>query len=181
MSGDKLKRVKSVKYWLNKAEDSYEKDKNMSAEINLIMAQAEMQRLKEKHAIPLIRTWGIRFSALFVALFLYGGVNFVLDSSNQVNRNSYQASDITASQITDMPVPKISTKKESQSVVDVKPVEAEKTNDDKMVETVIPIVHQERITEKPVIQKEISAEPLITQKEMQSVVGEAGRVLRGQT
>ena len=98
MSGDKLKRVKSVKYWLNKAEDSYEKDKNMSAEINLIMAQAEMQRLKEKHAIPLIRTWGIRFSALFVALFLYGGVNFVLDSSKQVNRNSYQSSDITASQ-----------------------------------------------------------------------------------
>ena len=94
----------------------------------------------------------------------------MLDSSRQVNRNSYQPSDITASQITDMPVPKISTKKGSQSVVDVKPVVVEKTNDDKMVETVIPIVHQERMTEKTVIQKEISAKPLITQKEMLSLI-----------
>ena len=47
MSGDTLKRVKSVKRWLEKAENSYSNHKELTGEMNLIMAQAEMQRLKE--------------------------------------------------------------------------------------------------------------------------------------
>ena len=49
MPGDKLKRVKSVKKWLDKAENSYLNNKDISGELNLMMAQAEMQRLKETH------------------------------------------------------------------------------------------------------------------------------------
>ena len=49
MPGDKLKRVKSVKRWLDKAENSYSNNKDISGELNLMMAQAEMQRLKETH------------------------------------------------------------------------------------------------------------------------------------
>ena len=47
MPGDKLKRVKSVKRWLDKAENSYSNNKDISGELNLMMAQAEMQRLKK--------------------------------------------------------------------------------------------------------------------------------------
>ena len=47
MSGDTLKRVKSVKRWLEKAENSYSNHKELTGEMNLLMAQAEMQRLKE--------------------------------------------------------------------------------------------------------------------------------------
>lgn len=50
MPGDKLKRVKSVKRWLDKAENSYSNNKDISGELNLMMAQAEMQRLK-KHIL----------------------------------------------------------------------------------------------------------------------------------
>lgn len=42
MPGDKLKRVKSVKKWLDKAENSYLNNKDISGELNLMMAQAEM-------------------------------------------------------------------------------------------------------------------------------------------
>ena len=51
MPGDKLKRVKSVKRWLDKAENSYSNNKDISGELNLMMAQAEMQRLKETHLV----------------------------------------------------------------------------------------------------------------------------------
>lgn len=49
MPGDKLKRVKSVKRWLDKAENSYSNNKDISGELNLMIQQAEMQRLKETH------------------------------------------------------------------------------------------------------------------------------------
>ena len=39
MPGDKLKRVKSVKKWLDKAENSYLNNKDISGELNLMMAQ----------------------------------------------------------------------------------------------------------------------------------------------
>ena len=51
MSGDTLKRVKSVKRWLEKAENSYSNHKELTGEMNLIMAQAEMQRLDRKSVV----------------------------------------------------------------------------------------------------------------------------------
>lgn len=52
MSGDIVKRVQAVRKWLEKAEHSYSSHKEITGEINLIMAQAEMQRLNETHKIP---------------------------------------------------------------------------------------------------------------------------------
>ena len=37
MAGDKLNRVKSIRRWLDKAEESYSSDKEISGEINLII------------------------------------------------------------------------------------------------------------------------------------------------
>ena len=60
MSGDTLKRVKSVKRWLEKAENSYSNHKELTGEMNLIMAQAEMQRLKEVRGTSPRRKWLLR-------------------------------------------------------------------------------------------------------------------------
>ena len=67
MSGDTLKRVKSVKRWLEKAENSYSNHKELTGEMNLIMAQAEMQRLKEVRGTSPRRKWllGLRLSRGF--------------------------------------------------------------------------------------------------------------------
>ena len=77
MSGDKIKRVRAVRKWLEKAEDSYSSHKEINGEINLIMAQAEMQRLNETHKYVSVRHWAMRLFALCVAL----GVFFALNSS----------------------------------------------------------------------------------------------------
>ena len=71
MPGDKLKRVKSVKKWLDKAENSYLNNKDISGELNLMMAQAEMQRLKETHPHEKAKRWGIRLSAMAAAAVLF--------------------------------------------------------------------------------------------------------------
>ena len=49
MPGDKVNRVKSIRKWLEKAEKSYSSHKELSGELNLIMARAEMNRLDEVH------------------------------------------------------------------------------------------------------------------------------------
>ena len=42
MPGDKVNRVKSIRKWLEKAEKSYSSHKELSGELNLIMARADM-------------------------------------------------------------------------------------------------------------------------------------------
>ena len=95
MSGDTLKRVKSVKRWLEKAENSYSNHKELTGEMNLIMAQAEMQRLKEVRGTSPRRKWLLRGGALAVAGALFFGASFLKDSffctcvySGKTGRNS---------------------------------------------------------------------------------------------
>ena len=67
MSGDTLKRVKSVKRWLEKAENSYSNHKELTGEMNLIMAQAEMQRLISTCSVMTVSTGAGTSSAFCTA------------------------------------------------------------------------------------------------------------------
>lgn len=78
MAGDKLNRVKAIRKWLDKAEQSYSRDKEISGEINLIMAQAEMQRLKENYPHKRVKKWSIRVGAFALAIGIMFGINTVL-------------------------------------------------------------------------------------------------------
>lgn len=74
MTGDKLKRVQAVRKWLEKAEQSFTLHRDISGEWNLIMAQAEMQRLRETdRAGRRRRLWGSRVLALAAAAALFSG------------------------------------------------------------------------------------------------------------
>ena len=70
MSGDIVKRVQAVRKWLEKAEHSYSSHKEITGEINLIMAQAEMQRLNETHKNSKVRRWMLRPWALLLRFSL---------------------------------------------------------------------------------------------------------------
>ena len=163
MPGDKLKRVKSVKRWLDKAENSYSNNKDISGELNLMMAQAEMQRLKETHPHEKAKKWGIRLSAMAAAAVLFIGF------SNLFSANA-DKSPVISRETT---------------------VSKEKVPEDKnlvLPETVQPTVAAtESSNTDPVPTKSIQTEapapvlPVMSQSEIQSVVGEAGRALRGQS
>ena len=163
MPGDKLKRVKSVKKWLDKAENSYLNNKDISGELNLMMAQAEMQRLKETHPHEKAKRWGIRLSAMAAAAVLFIGF------SNLFSANA-DKSPVISRETT---------------------VSKEEVPEDKnlvLSETVRPTVAAtESSNTDPIPTKSIQTEapapvlPVMSQSEIQSVVGEAGRALRGQS
>ena len=167
MPGDKLKRVKSVKRWLDKAENSYSNNKDISGELNLMMAQAEMQRLKETHPHEKAKKWGIRLSAMAAAAVLFIGF------SNLFSANADKSPVISReTTVSKEEVPKVPEVPEDKNLVlseTVQPAVAatESSNTD-------PVPTKSIQTEAPVL-------PVMSQSEIQSVVGEAGRALRGQS
>ena len=84
MSGDIVKRLQSARRWLEKAEHSFDRHEEVSGELNLIMAQAEMQRLKKRGAVSLfsISTFsnGWRLPLRYVSLWGFPpfGMKFLL-------------------------------------------------------------------------------------------------------
>lgn len=169
MPGDKLKRVKSVKRWLDKAENSYSNNKDISGELNLMMAQAEMQRLKETHPHEKAKKWGIRLSAMAAAAVLFIGF------SNLFSANADKSPVISReTTVSKEEVPKVPEVPEDKNLV--------------LSETVQPAVAAtESSNTDPVPTKSIQTEapapvlPVMSQSEIQSVVGEAGCALRGQS
>ena len=79
MPGDKVNRVKSIRKWLEKAEKSYSSHKELSGELNLIMARAEMNRLDEVHDWTRKKKWIIRCAAMVMAVIVFAGSSFMYD------------------------------------------------------------------------------------------------------
>lgn len=164
---EKLQRVQAVRRWLEKAERSFSRHQEMSGEWNLIMAQAEMQRLKETDRTSLrLRLWGSRALALAVAAVLVFG--YALWDSRQQEESlqtapmeapvSLMQEDVQVSQ----PVSAKATVRSAPETVAVPPAGKESAENDNQN---VPV----------------SAAPVLTEWEIQSVVGEAGRTLRGQS
>lgn len=181
MTGDTLKRVRSVRKWLEKAETSYNNDKQISGELNLIMAQAEMQRLKE--ADPRgqrRRAWGFRAAALCGALLVIGGASFIQDLWRDPSPAAVSASDQRDSTWSEgAPAPEAAPKSEntvsSKTEEAVPPEEshAAPAPSEPPADAHSPSNMARNAASPPV--------PVMSQKEIQSVVGEAGRALRGQS
>lgn len=172
MPGDKLKRVKSVKRWLDKAENSYSNNKDISGELNLMMAQAEMQRLKETHPHEKAKKWGIRLSAMAAAAVLFIGFSNLFSAN--ADKSPVISRETTVSKEEVPKVPEVPEVPEDKNLV--------------LSETVQPAVAAtESSNTDPVPTKSIQTEapapvlPVMSQSEIQSVVGEAGRALRGQS
>ena len=173
MAGDKLNRVKAIRKWLDKAEQSYSRDKEISGEINLIMAQAEMQRLKKNYPHKRVKKWSIRVGAFALAIGIMFGINTVLTFRQspgsvilpQKNENTAEQ-EIVA--------------KETGEVNALREISKEDiVQENKKTDTPV-IVNTAKET---IIQNVPSdpAPPVMSQQEIQSVVGKAGRALRGQS
>lgn len=174
MAGDVVQRLQSVKKWLDKAEQAFSRHKTVSGEINLIMAQAEMERLKEVHASR--RGWLLQAGALCMALFVAAGISSVyyFEETERVQ--------------------KVAVSPAVPSRAEPAPVKAET-----MEEPVIPAASAE-VKEAPPVEEAVTAKtagtvpaasaapapsqntaaPVLSPRELQSIVGEAGRALRGQ-
>lgn len=196
MSGDTLKRVQAVKKWLEKAESSYSKHKDITGEINLIMAQAEMQRLKETRRPSAFYRWSLRGCAMIVAVGLFFGGSYVYHSATEENTSQPAPIEMVQKEATPVStvtlVTEVSEKSERKA--------ADRGQETAVVsvpaETAVPVAGEAVIPAIPVSAPAVAAAeaphqeakaasaarpaPALSEKEIQSVVGEAGRTLRGQ-
>ncbi len=192
MSGDTLKRVQAVKKWLERAESSYSSHKDITGEINLIMAQAEMQRLKETRKPSRFRKWGLRGCAMIVAALLF----FVGSSLVQVSQEP-KAEPSVSTEVAQSEPPAATPSAASQ--VPEPPAEKNISTDEPAPEvaadtSAVTTVSEPAAASVPVPAVPVApavttatpkappapAAPALSEKEIQSVVGEAGRALRGQ-
>lgn len=180
MSGDTLKRVKSVKRWLEKAEKSYSNHRELTGEMNLIMAQAEMQRLREVRGTSPRRKWLLRGGALAVAGLLFLGASLLKDSlfPSPVPAKPAQTV-VTTSPETPKPVEEAVQKAEEvPAPVETVMTEQVETKQAPEAPKAAPVVS----TPVPAPIKVAApkpAAPALSDQEIQRVVGEAGRALRG--
>lgn len=189
MSGDTLKRVKSVKRWLEKAENSYSNHKELTGEMNLIMAQAEMQRLKEVRGTSPRQKWLIRGGALAVAGLLFLGASFLKDSFFAPVSTPVRPVETAVTTPTTAVVPVEEADKKTEEILPVsaetvttEPVETDPRKPDpevaapakaaSVVMTPAPVPVEVSAVTKPEV-------PALSDQEIQRVVGEAGRALRG--
>lgn len=171
MSTDKLKRVRSIRKWLEKAEHSYSADREISGELNLIMAQAEMKRLKETDPIMDQRkNWFLRGASFLVAICLFSGVSYMDHMGNVFSVSSAPETE------------RFHTEPEARGH-DGLPGAAHIENIPEApaaspAEAAPPVPAAESVS---AVHAERSAAPVLSEKEIQSVVGEAGRALRGRS
>ena len=166
---DKLKSVRAIRKWLEKAENSYTDHKDISGELNLIMAQAEMQRLKETEKPHPVRIWGKRGLALFAALSIVGGGALI--------RYELKAHDARVTARAKAAVMQMFSKEKETDTKDkpqeIVPAKVEEVKAEEYTE-VAPAAESAEATDAPV------PAPVMSESEIASVVGEAGRALRGQ-
>ncbi len=166
---DKLRRVQAIRKWLEKAEVSYTSHKEVKGEINLIMAQAEMQRLKETEPPHPLRVWGRRGLALLAAFCIVGGGVWI--------RYELKAHDARVTARAKAAVTKMLSQEKETAAEETKPI-AEAPVAPSQTETA-----PEVVSVSPVVTESAAAAetaPVMSEAEIASVVGEASRALRGE-
>jgi hypothetical protein len=79
---DVAKRVRSAKNWLERAEKSFDEKSDIKGEMNLMLAEAEMQNLRRNHGVG---NKIIRVGALLTAIVLAAGMWYAMDMRHQAD------------------------------------------------------------------------------------------------
>ena len=184
MSGDKVKRVRAVRKWLEKAESCYSSHKEVTGEINLIMAQAEMERLKETRRNGKGRKRALQIAALFAAFGVFLGLNAIWQALEPSKESMTPPVQVVQEK---EPAPAVKKEEPEASSAPTETVDPGISAQPEPVYTVPeqPVPQPAAVTPQPAAPPVRTAaaaapKPALSDKEIQSVVGEAGRALRGQ-
>ena len=77
---DRADHVRSAKTWLEKAEQSFDRQAGIKGELNLMLAEAEMKNLRRKHAIG---QKFLKVGAMLTAFVLAAGFWYIFTPHNQ--------------------------------------------------------------------------------------------------
>ncbi len=155
-------KILAIKNWLTRAEENFNNQNNLQGEINLLLAQAEMEHLKEKKKINLKKYILINIVAL---ILLTSGIIYLKDDifahrivKFEKNERQEQKNDI---------INKVEQKLPQNAVV----VQTQNLVVDRQKQTIIA-----KDAKEPLNDKIIST--IITDQQKQDLVRMAGKVLR---
>lgn len=182
------RRLRSARQWLMRAEEAFDKDRDIRAELDLMLAQAELQHAKEANRT---RHWRFKYSfltqgaaiglAMMFAVVGFGGTYWWY---NQHQISQYSTPPVIQQQI-QLPQPPAALSsaperpkvQEESAAVTVKPVSAPTTEKSVLQQNSIAAETRVKNEEQPhQAEKEVALPP----DEMQKLVRAAGKSLRGQ-
>ena len=178
MSGSKhhiARNLESAKVWIDQAEQSFQKDSDVRGELNLLLAQAELQRVREVNSS---RRWRWKFPLLRHGLALVLAMVAVAGGWYWWEGQTVQPQKVPVADQAAMPTPQPLPAVPSKEISPV-PVQ---------------VVATDRMEQKETTTKSIAAEPSqseanvpnrdsevrLAPDEMQKLIRAAGKSLRGQ-
>lgn len=82
--------IRAAREWLGRAENSLDKENDIRGDLNLMLAQAELQRAKESNGLARKPSWTVRLAPLAMALLLVGGCLAFLQMERPMAANETQ-------------------------------------------------------------------------------------------
>ena len=82
--------IRAAREWLGRAENSLDKENDIRGDLNLMLAQAELQRAKESNGLARKPSWTVRLAPLAMALLLGGGCLAFLQMERPLAVNEMQ-------------------------------------------------------------------------------------------
>lgn len=182
-----FRRLRSARQWLKRAEEAFDKDRDVRAELDLMLAQAELQHAKEANRT---RHWRYKYSLLtqgaavgmaaIIAVIGFGGTYWWL---NQHQTGNYQSSPAVQLEMPQQPITAgtghiVTTAPQESPAVETKPAPASAT-----VKTA---AHQETSIVPKNRDKEdhqsyqTETQTVLPPEDLQKLVRAAGKSLRGQ-
>lgn len=185
-----FQRLRSARQWLKRAEEAYDTDRDIRAELDLMLAQAELQQAKEAHRT---RRWWYKYSPLTQGLAVSLAMTIVAAGFGGtywwVNKQQANMPVLPLAQhetkVTDITKTEPIKGQQAQLSVDVRPVTAERKTDNRDENSVKPM-HQQNAQQVETrvkdddVPHQADKESLLPPEELQKLVRAAGKSLRGQ-
>lgn len=181
------KHVKAAKTWLGRAEQSFDKDQNIRGELNLMLAQAELQRAQEAKTENQTKFNKYRLIHSILAAGIAGLVA-VVGFSGWGFFNQKTAANNTPSHVNQLEqINNVSMdKNQNASLTDMKKIVVEKKVDVPNVASEVNTVNQKSEI-KPKVEEKITTNSSAKEEvvnlppaQMQNLMRAAGKSLRGQ-
>jgi type IV secretory pathway VirB10-like protein len=174
------RHLQSAKVWLTRAEESFDKDSTVRGELDLLLAQAELQRARETslpqprwYSGPLMRQ---ALSFVFAITIISTGFGAYWLVSE---RTAAIPVPLAAPEIKAAPVAKVASEPAAPVQVEDQRPATPKVTSTTPSETVAPVSARPEKTER-VQPAEKEKENLLSPDEMQKIIRAAGKSLRGQ-
>lgn len=172
------KHVTAAKEWLGRAEHSLDEKNDIKGDLNLMLAQAEMQRARETKHPKRNHTWMMRLTpAALAAIIVFGGMGLLKEQEIPVAQpiktivEQGAPTTDTVAPVTVKETAAVKTQQIAQSAERaMQPIE------EKSIQQTVPVaVHDQKIEPDKVVQK-VDIPP----ENMQKLMRAAGKTLRAQ-